>query len=179
MERCCKQSDMGGGGILSSCIDLFEFPPQKQERKGVWEWEPTFASNLTLNFRVFIRPYWLGQVQSLVKDIQIDLLRRSRFTSTRRSIEPRQLLLCDCLIKSSCSLFLSIHLSHSITSYCCFLYGLPLLEASSYLFDFLLKYSLRNPQSLCLTRSYLEHQWTLQSTEVVCRLCGSRSLIWC
>ena len=102
-------------------------------------------------------------------------MRRSRFTSTRRSIEPRQLLLCDCLIKSSCSLFLSIHLSHSITSYCCFLYGLPLLEASSYLFDFLLKYSLRNPQSLCLTRSYLEHQWTLQSTEVVCRLCGSRS----
>ena len=72
-------------------------------------------------------------------------VRRSRFTSTRRSIEPRQLLLCDCLIKSSCSLFLSIHLSHSITSYCCFLYGLPLLEASSYLFDFLLKYSLRNP----------------------------------
>ena len=104
-------------------------------------------------------------------------MRRSRFTSTRRSIEPRQLLLCDCLIKSSCSLFLSIHLSHSITSYCCFLYGLPLLEASSYLFDFLLKYSLRNPQSLCLTRSYLEHQWTLQSTEVVCRLCGSRSLM--
>ena len=106
-------------------------------------------------------------------------MRRSRFTSTRRSIEPRQLLLCDCLIKSSCSLFLSIHLSHSITSYCCFLYGLPLLEASSYLFDFLLKYSLRNPQSLCLTRSYLEHQWTLQSTEVVCRLCGSRSLRGC
>ena len=106
-------------------------------------------------------------------------MRRSRFTSTRRSIEPRQLLLCDCLIKSSCSLFLSIHLSHSITSYCCFLYQLPLLEAASYLFDFLLKYSLRNPQSLCLTRSYLEHQWTLQSTEVVCRLCGSRSLTSC
>ena len=41
---------------LSSCIYLFEFPPQKSERKGGWE--PCFALKLGLTFRVLIRPYF-------------------------------------------------------------------------------------------------------------------------
>ena len=36
-------------------VTTFEFPSQKQERKE--EREPGFASNLTLSFRVLIRPY--------------------------------------------------------------------------------------------------------------------------
>ena len=51
-------------------VTTFEFPSQKKERKGGWE--PTFASNLKLNFGVLIRPYWSGQVHSLVKESQID-----------------------------------------------------------------------------------------------------------
>ena len=37
----------------------FEFPSQKQEKKEGWE--PSIASNLTLNFRLLIQPYsnWL------------------------------------------------------------------------------------------------------------------------
>ena len=34
---------------------MFEFTSQKQERKG--RWEPSFVSNLKLNFRVLIQPY--------------------------------------------------------------------------------------------------------------------------
>ena len=34
---------------------MFKFPSQKKEGKGGWE--PSFASNLILNFRVLIQPY--------------------------------------------------------------------------------------------------------------------------
>ena len=37
---------------LSSCIFVFEFPPQKEERKRGRK--PSFASNLRVNFRVLI-----------------------------------------------------------------------------------------------------------------------------
>ena len=52
-------------------VTTFEFPSQKKEGKGGWE--PSFASNLTLNFRVLIRPYWPGQVHSPINDIELDL----------------------------------------------------------------------------------------------------------
>ena len=45
---------------------MFEFPPQKQERKGGWE--PSFASNYRLNFRLLIKPYWDGRVHWHIKD---------------------------------------------------------------------------------------------------------------
>ena len=91
----------------------------------------------------------ISALRTLLSASVLGVMRRSRFTGTRSSIEPRQL--------SCVTIYLCMYLSHSRTSYCCcFLYELPSLEASSYLFDFLLKYSLRNPQSLCLTRSYLE-----------------------
>ena len=47
---------------LSSCINVFEFPPQKEERKGGWE--PSFALNLTLNFRALIQPYSSGLLKN-------------------------------------------------------------------------------------------------------------------
>ena len=41
--------------ILGYHVTTFEFPSQQQGRKEGWE--SSFASNLTLNFRVLIRPY--------------------------------------------------------------------------------------------------------------------------
>ena len=51
-------------------------PPKKEEGKGGWE--PNFALNLRLNFRVLIRPYWPGQVHSLRKGIEVDLCYKNR-----------------------------------------------------------------------------------------------------
>ena len=46
-----------GNTMLTEGYDVttFEFPSQKKEGKGGWE--PSFASNLILNFRVLIQPY--------------------------------------------------------------------------------------------------------------------------
>ena len=72
---------------------MFEFAPQKGERKGGWE--PSFASNLTLNFRVLIRPYWPGPVQSYIKDIQIDLQYKNQNVRERKALKKGQsLILC-------------------------------------------------------------------------------------
>ena len=76
---------------LSSCLDFFEFPPQKQERKGGWE--PSFASNLTLDFKVLIRPYWPGQVQSLIKDIELDLSYHNQNVRGRQGLKKCQSLI--------------------------------------------------------------------------------------
>ena len=76
---------------VSSCIDLFKFPSQKQERKGGWG--PSFASNLTLSFRVLIRPYWPGQVYSLIKDTQIDLDYKNQNVRGRQALKKGQSLI--------------------------------------------------------------------------------------
>ena len=76
---------------MSSCIDLFKFPSQKQERKGGWG--PSFASNLTLSFRVLIRPYWPGQVYSLIKDTQIDLDYKNQNVRGRQALKKGQSLI--------------------------------------------------------------------------------------
>ena len=78
-------------GTVSSCIDLFKFPSQKQERKGGWG--PSFASNLTLSFRVLIRPYWTGQVYSLIKDTQIDLDYKNQNVRGRQALKKGQSLI--------------------------------------------------------------------------------------
>ena len=65
-------------------VTTFEFPSQKKEGKGGWE--PSFASNLILNFRVLIRPYWPGQVQSYIKDLQIDLQYKNQNVRERKAL---------------------------------------------------------------------------------------------
>ena len=74
-------------------VTTFEFPPQKQERKGGWE--PSLASNLTLNFMVLIRLYWPGQVHSLVKDNKLDLCYKIQNVRGRQALHKGQsLILC-------------------------------------------------------------------------------------
>ena len=55
--KIVTQRRLGLIGIdtLGYDVTTFEFPSQKQERKG--RREPSFASNLKLNFEVLIRPY--------------------------------------------------------------------------------------------------------------------------
>ena len=65
-------------------VTMFEFPSQKKEGKGGWE--PSFALNLILNFRVLIRPYWPGQVQSYIKDLQIDLQYKNQNVRERKAL---------------------------------------------------------------------------------------------
>ena len=72
-------------------VTTFEFPSQKKEGKGGWE--PSFASNLILNFRVLIRPYWPGQVQSHIKDIQIDLQYKNQNVRGRKALNKGQILI--------------------------------------------------------------------------------------
>ena len=66
----------------------FEFAPQKQERKGGWE--PIFASNFTLNFRVLIRPHWPGQVHSIIKDIKLKLCYQNQNVRGRQGLKKWQ-----------------------------------------------------------------------------------------
>ena len=76
---------------LGYSIMTFEFAPQKQERKGGWE--PIFASNFTLNFRVLIRPYWPGQVHSIIKDIELKLCYQNQNVRGRQGLKKWQSLI--------------------------------------------------------------------------------------
>ena len=78
-------------GTLGYSIMTFEFAPQKQERKGGWE--PIFASNFTLNFRVLIRPYWPGQVHSIIKDIELKLCYQNQNVRGRQGLKKWQSLI--------------------------------------------------------------------------------------
>ena len=78
-------------------VTTFEFPSQKKEGKGGWE--PSFASNLILNFRVLIRPYWPGQVQSYIKDIQIDLQYKNQNVRERKALNKGQSLI-SCTLRN-------------------------------------------------------------------------------
>ena len=62
-----------------------------QDRRGGWG--PSFASNLTLSFRVLIRPYWPGQVYSLIKDTQIDLDYKNQNVRGRQALKKGQSLI--------------------------------------------------------------------------------------
>ena len=74
-------------------VTTFEFPSQKKEGKGGWE--PSFASNLILNFRVLIRPYWPGQANSLIKGIELDLCYQNQNVRGRKALNRGQsLILC-------------------------------------------------------------------------------------
>ena len=67
----CSQSSWTRTTLDYSIWRLNSPLKRKKGRKGAWE--PSYASDLTLNFGVLIRPYWPGQLNSLIKDIQIDL----------------------------------------------------------------------------------------------------------
>ena len=69
----------------------FKFATQKQERKGGWE--PSFASNLRVNFRVLIRPYWPGQVHSNNKDTLFDPLYKNWNVRGRKGLKNWQSLI--------------------------------------------------------------------------------------
>ena len=87
---------------VSSCIDLFKFPSQKQERKGGWG--PSFVSNLTLSFRVLIRPYWPGQLYSLIKDTQIDLDYKNQNVRGRQALKKGQSLIFMYCLQHFCTI---------------------------------------------------------------------------
>ena len=71
----------------------FEFPSQKQEKKGGRE--PSFASNLKLYFGVLIRPYWRGQANSLLKGIELDLCYKNQNVRGRKGFKNGgSLILC-------------------------------------------------------------------------------------
>ena len=53
--RCTTYNICKGCYTEGYDVTTFEFPSQKKEGKGGWE--PSFASNLILNFRVLIQPY--------------------------------------------------------------------------------------------------------------------------
>ena len=72
-------------------VRTFEFATQKQERKGGWE--PSFASNLRVNFRVLIRPYWPGQVHSNNKDTLFDPLYKNWNVRGRKGLKNWQSLI--------------------------------------------------------------------------------------
>ena len=57
--------------------------------------ELSFVSNLTPNFRVLIRPFWPGQVQNLIKDIELDLSYQNQNVRGRQGLKKCQsLILC-------------------------------------------------------------------------------------
>ena len=75
--------------------------------KGEWDIEervPYFALNFKLNFRVLIRPYWPGQVQSLIKDIQIDLCYKNQNVRGRQALKKGKSLIL-CTVRNIAALF--------------------------------------------------------------------------
>ena len=121
---------------VSSCIDLFKFPSQKQERKGGWG--PSFVSNLTLSFRVLIRPYWPGQVYSLIKDTQIDLDYKNQNVRGRQALKKGQ-----SLIFMYCSQHFCTILRNLVYCFCAFEFKHPktMQQLMKYLFVTALSYA--------------------------------------
>ena len=102
---------------VSSCIDLFKFPSQKQERKGGWG--PSLASNLTLSFRVLIRPYWPGQVYSLIKDTQIDLDYKNQNVRGRQALKKGQSLIFMYCSQHFCMILRNLVYCFCVMAYPC------------------------------------------------------------